>query len=120
MEQLTAAEATRQLIEVLRDIALDVLLPEFEEDLGQAQAKLIADQLARKLGLSVLNASLATSERTRESLMTDARLIEIVRNEMGVLSKALGLDAEQVKEVYRSMLSTCIQVMLTIAREDQS
>lgn len=54
-------------------------------------------------------------EITRDALMTDPRLVEIVQAEARRVAVALKLDPVDAKEVYRSMVSVCIEVALAIA-----
>lgn len=58
---------------------------------------------------------MATQEATRDSLMTDPRLVGIVEAEAKRISRALRLDSTDSKEVYRSMVWVCIEVALAIA-----
>lgn len=54
------------------------------------------------------------SERTRDALMVDPRLVAIVTDEATRVSRALHLDVVDSKEVYRSMVSACIRVAMAI------
>lgn len=54
----------------------------------------------------------------RDALMIDPRLVEIVEGEAKRLSRALHLDVVDSKEVYRSMVSASINVVLAVM-EDQ-
>lgn len=58
-------------------------------------------------------------ELTRDALMTDPRLVEIVQAEAKRVAVALKLDTVDAKEVYRSMVSVCIEVAMTIQTQGE-
>lgn len=51
---------------------------------------------------------------TRDALMVDPLLVQIASREARMVAVALKLDTVDAKEVYRSMVSACIQVAMAI------
>lgn len=79
-------------------------------DLAAQIDKALTDERAALLHLQV-------QEWTHDQLMTNAKLVEIVRAEAQRVSRGCYFDSVEAQQVYASMVSACIQVVLELVAE---
>lgn len=84
---------------------------EYAEFVGEVLARCHTDQPTLPM---------ASEAMTRDALMVDPRLVDVVQAEAKRVSRALRLDTVDSKEVYRSMVAVCIEVAMTIAAPSQT